>query len=87
VRVTVFLSFVPFPILEPRIKDSRANNLQAEINSQGQRNRLSLSFAGNRVGAIARSMVRRSMPRKGACLTRLRETTERTLNRSRTSND
>jgi hypothetical protein len=30
--VTVFLSFVPFPIPEPRIKDSRANNLQVEIN-------------------------------------------------------
>jgi hypothetical protein len=35
----VFLSFVAFPILERRIKDSRANNLQVEINSQGQRNR------------------------------------------------
>jgi hypothetical protein len=32
VRVTVFLSFVPFPIPERRIKDSRANNLQVEIN-------------------------------------------------------
>jgi hypothetical protein len=32
VRVTVFLSFVPFPIPEQRIKDSRANNLQVEIN-------------------------------------------------------
>ena len=31
-RVTVFLSFVPFPIPERRIKDSRANNLQVEIN-------------------------------------------------------
>jgi hypothetical protein len=26
--VTVFLFFVPFPIPERRIKDSRANNLQ-----------------------------------------------------------
>jgi hypothetical protein len=33
--VTVFLSFVPFPIPERRIKGSRANNLQVEINSQG----------------------------------------------------
>jgi hypothetical protein len=32
VRVTVFLSFEPFLIPEPRIKDSRANNLQVEIN-------------------------------------------------------
>jgi hypothetical protein len=30
--VTVFLSFEPFPIPEPKIKDSRANNLQVEIN-------------------------------------------------------
>jgi len=29
VRVTVFLSFVPFTTPEPRIKGSRANNLQA----------------------------------------------------------
>jgi hypothetical protein len=35
VLVTVFLSFVPFPIPEPRIKDSRANNLQVEINQAG----------------------------------------------------
>jgi hypothetical protein len=40
VRVPVFLSFVPLPIPERRIKDSRANNLQVEINSQGQRNRI-----------------------------------------------
>ena len=32
VRVTVFLFFVPFPILQRRIKDSRANSLQIEIN-------------------------------------------------------
>jgi hypothetical protein len=31
VRVTVFLSFVPFTTPEPRIKGSRANNLQAGI--------------------------------------------------------
>ena len=38
-QVQVFLSFVPLPIPERRIKDSRANNLEVEINSQGQRNR------------------------------------------------
>jgi len=31
VRVTVFLSFVPFTTPEPRIKGSRANNLQVGI--------------------------------------------------------
>jgi len=31
VRVTVFLSFVPFPTPEPGIKGSRVNNLQVEI--------------------------------------------------------
>jgi hypothetical protein len=35
VLVSGFLSFVTFPIPERRIKDSRANNLQVEINSQG----------------------------------------------------
>jgi hypothetical protein len=66
VQVQVFLSFVPLPIPERRIKDSRANNLQVEINSQGQRNRTCLDnqLGGSEQTISAERRIKRSAERR-----------------------